>query len=290
MPWGRFGDNAATYPHLMQVAALSDADERTVNEVAGFLWRCAGQSAGHMTDYHLDLGTVMMMGGPTRWKTLVAQCIRTGLLTRLPGRQGFKLLEDPEFIHIRLREAVLRDRARDRDRKNPDLTMPVLARDGDQCRYCGVSCNSPHDQKSNRSRQFDSRDRHRATTVDTYVVACKGCNRRRDALRVEGMSEAEIDAVMPLLAPPERPYFHPKTAERLEAHFGRPFVSGPVPEDPVSGPDRRSIGDRPSGSRDGSGRDRAGQGRDGTGRSGSVRGERPPRRRGSRGSRGGGGS
>lgn len=279
MPWLRSGDNAATYPRLMATAALRDADERTVNELAGFLWRCAMQSAGHMTDYVIDPGTIALVGGP-RWKTLVAQCIRTGLLTRLSGSQGFRLVDDPEFVHIRLREAVLRDRARDRDRKNPDLTMPVLARDGDQCRYCGLVCNGPSDQKSVKRREFDSRDRHEATTVDTYVVACKGCNRRRDALRVEGLDLDQMDAAMPLRPAPARPYYHPKTAEQLEAYFGRSFTTG-------SAIDRRSTSDGRSGTRDGSGRDRVGSGREGAGLDGTGGADRPPRRRGSRGRRGG---
>lgn len=280
MAWQRSGDNAATYPRLMATAALSTADERTVNEVAGFLWRCSTQSAGHMTDYCIDLGTIALMGG-SRWKTLVAQSLKTGLLTRLPARQGYRLVEDPEFIHIRLREAVLRDRARDRDRKNPDLTMPVLERDGDQCRYCGLVCNGPHDQKSNKRREFDSRDRHEATTVDTYVVACKGCNRRRDALRAEGLSVEEADAVLPLRPPPARPYYHPKTAERLAEYFGRPFTSAPDP-DPGSAVDRRSIADDRSGTRVGTGRGRVGSGREGSGAglddAGSGGADRPRKR------------
>lgn len=281
MPWLRSGDNAATYPKLLATAALRDADERTVNEVRGFLVGCAQQSAGHMTDYVIDPGTIALIGG-SRWKTLVAQCVRTGLLTRLPGRQGWKLIDDPEFLHIRLREAVLRDRARDRDRKNPDLTMPVLRRDGDQCRYCGNVCNGPSDQKSNRRREFDERTRHEATTVDTYVVACKGCNRKRDALRVEGLSVPEADAAMPLLRPPSRPYYHPKTLERLIAHFGEAIESGPEPA-PGSAVDRRSIADDRSGTRDGSGRDRVGSGREGPGLDGTGGAARARTRRGSRG-------
>ena len=53
MPWARLGDNAATYPKLMQIAGYRGADDRAVNEVRGWLLACATQSAGHLTDYVL---------------------------------------------------------------------------------------------------------------------------------------------------------------------------------------------------------------------------------------------
>ena len=82
MPWTRTGDNAATYPRLMQVAGGRGADERTVNEVAGWLFRCAFQSAAHMTDYVIDAGTAWMLGG-ARTDDLVRLAVKTGLLAKV---------------------------------------------------------------------------------------------------------------------------------------------------------------------------------------------------------------
>ena len=218
MPWQRGGDTGATYPPLMQTAGFADAEEWTVNEVAGFVWRCSLLSAAHMTDYVVDIGTVQLLGGP-RWQLLIRQCVRAGLLTKVRGAKAWKLIDDPDFIHLRSREQVLRDRQRDKDRRNKDLVMAVLARDGDECRYCALTVN-PRDHRGARGREFDSRDQHRATTVETYVVACKGCNRRR-----WDIPTTEADERWPLLVAPVDPFYHPETAAQLEAHFGRQFRS-----------------------------------------------------------------
>jgi hypothetical protein len=61
-----------------------------------------------MTDYYVDAGTVAMIGGANT-EQMVRFCVRVGLLTkaRVDGLVAYKLVDDPEFIHIRLR---LRDR------------------------------------------------------------------------------------------------------------------------------------------------------------------------------------
>src|SRR4051812_33826379 len=107
MPWARAGDTSATHPRVMRAAAVPGADERTVNEVFGFFARLATQSAAHTTDYVVDAGTVDMIGGRNAAK-LIRQCVKIGLLerTRIDGLPAFKLLNDPEFIHIRLRAEV----------------------------------------------------------------------------------------------------------------------------------------------------------------------------------------
>lgn len=214
MPWLKSGDNAATHPRLMRLATLGD--ERTLNEVCGFALRCAWQSAGHMTDYVIDEGTAALMGG-ARTKELLRLAERAGLMRRdkLDGQRAWRLLEDPEFFHMRLRSEVEADRQRDRDRKNLDLTMPVLARDGDQCRYCGVVVNW-FDRKGNRGGTFDHREPGQPATVDTYVVACRACNRTR-------WDDPDADERLPLRPAPGAPYYSRKTAERLTKHYGRPF-------------------------------------------------------------------
>jgi hypothetical protein len=202
----------------MQVAGLRGAEECSVNEVAGFVWRCSAQSAGHMTDYNIDQGTIMMLGG-SRWRQITKLAIRAKLLTehRLNGNRVWRLIEDPEFIHIRLRAAVEWDRQRDKDRKNPDLTNPVLLRDGDVCRYCDQVVNLD-DHRGARGLTFDHRQPGQPATLDNYVVACKGCNSKR-------LASLDADQRWPLLPPPSEPYYSPKTAERLTAYFGRPILA-----------------------------------------------------------------
>ncbi len=179
MPWTRTGDNAATYPKLMSVMGQGGADERTVNEVAGWLFRCAFQSAAHMTDYVIDVGTAFMLGG-SRTQDLVALATKAGLIvpTTVDGVQGFKLIEDPEFIHIRLRKDVEWERQQRKDTRDPRLRAPVLHRDGDNCRWCGVGVQW-RGQTTNRTGTLDHLEPGQAGTVATMVVACKGCNGAR---------------------------------------------------------------------------------------------------------------
>ena len=62
MSWSRGGDTAATYPPLLSVMDDPAADDRLLNEMAGFLWRLSTLSAAHLTDYVVNRGTVHMIG------------------------------------------------------------------------------------------------------------------------------------------------------------------------------------------------------------------------------------
>ncbi|WP_130011987.1 HNH endonuclease [Serinicoccus sediminis] len=207
MPWLRSGDNAGTNPLLLTVAALDGADERLLNEVSGWLWRCATQSAGHTTDGRIDAGTAALMAGPSRLPVILRAAIDAGLITPVEGARPpqWQIVEDPAFLHIRSKESIEFEQQRDRDRKNPDLTAPVRLRDGDACRYCGNVVNFSA-RTGGRSGTYDHTDPGTAATVDTYVVCCRSCNgRMKDGQR------------LPLLSPPSRPYFAKKTLEWLHA-------------------------------------------------------------------------
>lgn len=213
MPWTKVGDSAATYPRLMQTAGLAGADERTVNEVAGWLWRCAFQSAAHMTDYVIDLGTAYMLGG-SRTEELIRLCTRTGLLKErnVNGMRHFELVADPEFINIRLKQEVEWERQQNRDTKNHELRVPILLRDGDQCRYCGKVV-AWRGRTTNRSGSLDHRAPGAAGTVETMVVACVGCNSARGRVGAD-----EWEKSHPLLPPPRTPLYGTVTAKYLAEH------------------------------------------------------------------------
>lgn len=213
MPWLKGGDNAATYPKVMQIAGFKDVDpDVVVNEVFGWLTRCMLQGAGHTTDYHLDVGTAYMLGG-RRTDALVALCKKARLLTevKLDGIRTFKLIEDPEFMHMRLKAEIDAERQRLRDLGNPALTVPVLQRDGDHCRYCGV-LTQWRGKTSSRTRTLDHRHGlGEPATIDTLVVACMGCNSSRQI-------DPCWDDEHPLRPPPERPIFGRWAAEYLTEH------------------------------------------------------------------------
>lgn len=224
MPWTKSGDTAATYPRLLAVDELPTADDYSVNEVAGFILRLFFHSAGHMTDYVVRFGDVKAMGGG-RHELLVSQAVAAGLLEPVSGEgrgRVWKLVEDPEFIHVRRRAEVQFDRQRDKDRRNPDLTMPVRLRDGDGCRYCGNTVNWA-DRKSGRAGTYDHRNPGQAATVESYVVSCKSCNSKRQ-------DDPDADEHTPLLPPPPVPLYSKKTREILEAYYGPEHVAARLGE------------------------------------------------------------
>ena len=214
MPWQRSGDNAATYPKLMQTAADKRADDRTVNEVAGWLWRCSTQSAGHMTDYVIDLGTARMIGG-ARTDELVRLCTRTGLITQetVDGMKQLRLIADPEFIHIRLRREVEWERQQRSDTRDPRLKVPILARDGDCCRRCGVVVQW-RGRTSSRKGTLGHQSPGEPGTVETMNVECWGCNSSRK-------DDPSWDEEHPLRPAPAHPLYGAVTAAFLTEN-GRP--------------------------------------------------------------------
>lgn len=202
MPWTRTGDNAATYPPIMAIAADPASDERTVNEVFGWVMCCAFQSAAHMTDYVIDAGTGAMLGGG-RTTELVRLCVAAGVLTEIKTRAGhgaWQLIQDPEFIHIRLRAEIEWERQQSRDARDPRPIVPIRRRDGDQCRWCGIVVHW-RGKRSNRTGTVDHLEPGKAGTVDTLVIACAGCNSARG-----NNAELWADNHTVLPAPDEPPY------------------------------------------------------------------------------------
>lgn len=224
MPWLRGGDNAATHPNVMALATVRSAKPHTLNEVFGFVLRCAFQSAGHMTDYYVDLGTAAMLGNG-RHELLLRQGVEAGLLTvEGSGRtRKWKLLDDPEFLHLRLRDEVERERQRKRDNANPNLTAPVRLRDGDECRYCRKIVNWTI-RSGARGGTYDHLDMNvKRTTVDLLVVACNSCN---SSIKDTPLVDRE------LLDPPEEPFYSPITIRYLNKHG---YTN--LPTNPASGED-----------------------------------------------------
>lgn len=207
MPWLKTSDQAGTHPRVLGVAGLPGADARTVNEVFGFVSRLATLAAGHMTDYLVDVGTIMMVAGPTETERLLKLARRAGLMEPVPGHTParWRIVEDPELLHMRSAEEVTWDRQRKRDLANKDLTAYVRHRDGDACRYCRRTVNW-RDRKSARGGTYDHVIPGQAATRDTLVVACFGCNRQRGA-----------NPTLQPGPPPAQPLYGPETRSYLEA-------------------------------------------------------------------------
>ncbi|WP_147681379.1 HNH endonuclease, partial [Actinomyces ruminicola] len=204
MAWQRFGDTWADDPRLLAVMALPGADDRTLNEVRGFIATLSGESAKYTTDYVLNWGQVVKAAGSVgRAGALTDMCVEVKLMERVDvgGLPGVKLVEDPDFIHLIKKAEADWNRQRKRDNADPNLKWPVILRDGDHCRYCHHEVHWTG-KMSNRKATLDHRVPGQPGTVDTLVVACARCNSaRRDD------EDGTWDQEHPLLPPPARPYY-----------------------------------------------------------------------------------
>ncbi|MDV2477448.1 hypothetical protein F8M49_22365 [Rhodococcus zopfii] len=239
MPWLRTGDNVATNPRLLRVYDDPDASTSLVIEAFGFLVLCASLAAAHTTDYVVSWGTACLIARDEAPR-LLDVCVRAGLMEEatVDGERVWKIVDDPEFLHMRSKEEIEWEHQRKNDNSRPDLIIPVRLRDGDACRYCAkVVKFAPGARKGRIVGTYDHRQPGKAATVETMVVACSGCNagRKNDPL---------ADERYPLLPPPSKPYFSPYTRTWIREHpwardngysitsrRGRTIPPGTVPDD-----------------------------------------------------------
>ncbi len=238
MSWVRMTDTAAFHPIVLEVLEHPEADERSVDEVFGFMMRLASQSGAHFTDYVFAWSTaVTTAGSAARAERLLMQAQFAGYgelqVDEETGRRRFVLVADPEFIHLKTAEEDAWERQRKADNGNPGITVPVRLRDGDACRYCGNVVNWAA-RRGRLGGTYDHRPPGQPGSADTSVVACLSCNARRGADPVEVADER-----VPLMAPPIEPYYSSSTREWLIAHASILAQHGLTP--PESRPDQKNL-------------------------------------------------
>jgi hypothetical protein len=217
----RAGDNLATNPIVLRARGfLRQCVERVferdviTNELLGFVISCATSSAAHKGDYMINYGTALL-ASPARVDRLLELAVKVGYFEQpeqIGGEDVWKLIDDPEFLHMISRDVRDWEAQRKADVANPALTVPVRVRDGDGCRYCGKVVNW-RDRKSVRGATYDHRPPGQPATVDTLVVCCFGCNRLR------GNAE-DADERFPLLPAAAEPYYSLDTIKAFQDHPG----------------------------------------------------------------------
>ena len=209
MPWLRVGDTAASHPVVLRALELPQADERLKMELFGFAALAASMSASHKSDYIVELGTIRAIAGFARAEELIKAAIACGYFEEISkdGNTAYKLLDDPELFHMRLKEEIDWENRRKNDNRNPALTVPVRLRDGDACRWCGRVVYWK-DRKSARGATYDHLHPSKgAETPADMVVACKSCNSSR---------KDNKDWSGTLLPAPVKPYYGAITVEFLK--------------------------------------------------------------------------
>ncbi len=224
MPWLRVGDTVAYDPRVVEVLMHEDADDRTADELFGYVCRLATLAAQHLTDYAVSYATAMQLAGSksrTDRLLMLAEFSGYGFNEAdETGRRRFRLVDDPKFIHMKTAEEDAWEKQRKADNANPHITVPVRARDGDVCRYCWKVVNWG-DKIGGIGGTYDHRPPGRPASPHTSVVACRTCNSRRGQAGT-GMAPEDAlraaDELLPLLEVPSPTLWKPATRTFLEKH------------------------------------------------------------------------
>lgn len=214
MSWLKGSDKAATFPKALNVPHFSKG-EISVNEMFGFIHRCAYESAAHRTDYVIEYGVAMMMGGPN-YERLLEVAEQAGLMEQVEtdGAPSWKIIEDPDFIHLITKAEQEWMNQQKRDSRDTKLTSAVRLRDGDSCRYClkivyfGADRKSARAGSYTRAGSYDHTISGEAATIDTLVVACGECNSKKK----------DNDDALELQPAPNEPFYSASTATWLAKH------------------------------------------------------------------------
>lgn len=214
MSWAKLGDKAATFPKALNAPHFSQG-RVSVNELFGFVLRCGFESAAHRTDYIVEFGVAMMMGGPN-YQELLDVAEKCGLLEQLEsdGAPSWKIIEDPDFLHLITKAEQEWMNQQKRDSRDTKLTSAVRLRDGDSCRYCLKIVYFGADRKSARAGSYtrtgtmDHVIAGQEATYETFVVACGECNSKK----------RDNDDALELQPAPAEPFYSESTALWLAKH------------------------------------------------------------------------
>lgn len=212
MPWLKVGDQAAFHPVVTAPLEQDDADDRLINELFGFVARCAVAAAAHELDYIVPIGTARQIAGLSRASQLIDAAVAAGYFSRvlLEGKPALKLVEEEDLFNMILKDERAWKNQRRNDQRNVELTVPVRLRDGDACRWCSKIVDW-NDRKSGRAATYDHLRPGHAATTDTFVVCCKACNSaRQDDPAWNGT----------LRKPPAKPFYGAATVSFL-AKYGK---------------------------------------------------------------------
>lgn len=221
MSWLKVSDAAAWHPLLMEVLtwSISRDEPWLVNEVAGFMTRLAVQSAQHELDYGAPMGVAIQTATRERFQLLIEVTTGIGLLeeVQLEGTaagtplRGYKIVEEEDLWHMIRKAEKEWERQRRADVGNPDLVVPVRARDGDACRWCGHVV-FWSDRKGGRGATYDHLVPGKgAASADDLVVSCRSCN----SARGDDSNTSFNNELRPV---PQAPYYSAATVAFLAKH------------------------------------------------------------------------
>ena len=228
MPWLKVSDTAAQHRIVWRALEIPGASMQSMWSLFGQVLALAVEAAAFKTDYVVERGSVLKFTGtPEAAEKFIADAMFCGYLTdKVPledGRIAYKLVEDEDLFHMRLREEIDWENRRRNDTRNGALIVPIRARDGDACRWCGNVVYWGN-QKGGRGATYDHLNPGvPAETPEDMVVACRSCNSSR---------KDNAGWAVDLLAAPKTPYFSAKSAAWLTEN-GVPTKASAPSDKPV---------------------------------------------------------
>ena len=228
MPWLKVSDTAAQHRIVWRALEIPGASMQSMWSLFGQVLALAVEAAAFKTDYVVERGSILKFtGSPDAAQKFIADATFCGYLTgEVPlddGRIAYKLVEDEDLFHMRLREEIDWENRRRNDTRKTSLIVPIRARDGDACRWCG------HvvwwgDRKGGRGATYDHLNPGvPAETPEDMVVACRSCNSSR---------KDNAGWAVDLLPAPSAPYYSAKSAAWLTEN-GVPTKASAPSDKPV---------------------------------------------------------
>ena len=228
MPWLKVSDTAAQHRIVWRALEIPGASMQTMWSLFGQVLALAVEAAAFKTDYVVERGSILKFTGtPDAAQKFIADATFCGYLTgEVPlddGRIAYRLVEDEDLFHMRLREEIDWENRRRNDTRNGALIVPIRARDGDACRWCGNVVYWGN-QKGGRGATYDHLNPGvPAETPEDMVVACRSCNSSR---------KDNAGWAVDLLPAPKTPYFSAKSAAWLTEN-GVPTKASAPSDKPV---------------------------------------------------------
>ena len=228
MPWLKVSDTAAQHRIVWRALEIPGASMQSMWSLFGQVLALAVEAAAFKTDYIIERGSILKFTGtPEAAERFIAEATFCGYLTgEVPlndGRIAYRLVEDEDLFHMRLREEIDWENRRRNDTRNGALIVPIRARDGDACRWCGNVVYWGN-QKGGRGATYDHLNPGvPAETPEDMVVACRSCNSSR---------KDNAGWAVDLLPAPKTPYFSAKSAAWLTEN-GVPTKASAPSDKPV---------------------------------------------------------
>lgn len=251
MSWLKQSDVSANHPLVLRVLEMDEADDRLLNEMYGWVNRCATQSAAFDRDYIVEIGTAKQMAGLSRYKELLKAALSCGIFEEKEidengsMRRVLKLVEEEDLFHMILKSDKEREKNRRADTYDLAKKGAIIKRDGAECRWCGRMVTFGNDRKSIKAGTIDhldpkDLDNSDPTPIERLVVACTSCNSSR---KDGGFWDKELRPA------PRSPYFTADAAawlrdkagilvkvstERVELHAPKPAPASSTVNGPAS--------------------------------------------------------